>query len=98
MSSEHLDDARYVRCSDGNGHRNNYLTPTERYGRMSDDDHSPVVRVIAAVEELDGMYQILVGFSLFVGLGFVGFGLPILGILWLLGGPALVFAVQRWED
>ncbi len=67
---------------------------------MSDDDtdHSLVVRFIAAVDELDGMYQLLIVFSIFVGLGFIGFGLPLLGIVWLVGGPAFVFAVQRWED
>ena len=65
---------------------------------MSEDDHSLVVRAIAAFDELDGMYQILIVFSAFVGLGFIGFGLPILGLIWLVGGPAFVFAVQRWED
>lgn len=65
---------------------------------MSDDDHSLVVRAIAAVDELDGMYQLLIGFSIFVGLGFIGFGMFLIGLVWLLGGPAFVFAVQRWED
>jgi len=66
---------------------------------MSDDpSHSLVVRAIAAVDELDAMYQLLVGFSIFVGLGFIGFGLPLLGLVWLLGGPSFVFAVQRWEE
>ena len=65
---------------------------------MSDDDHSPVVRAIAAVDELDGMYQVLIGFSIFVGVGFVALGLTLVGLVWLLGGPSFVFAVQRWED
>jgi len=65
---------------------------------MSDDDHSFVVHAVAAVNELDGMYQVLIAFSVFVGLGFIGFGLPLVGLLWLVGGPAFVFAVQRWED
>lgn len=65
---------------------------------MSDDDYSLVVRAIAAVEELDGMYQLLIVFSALVGVGFIGFGLPVLGLFWLLGGPVFVFAVQRWED
>ena len=65
---------------------------------MSDDDHSLVVRAIAAVDELDGMYQLLIAFSVFVGLGFIGFGLTLIGLVWLLGGPVFIFAVQRWED
>jgi hypothetical protein len=65
---------------------------------MSDDDHSLVVRAIAAVDELDGMYQVLIGFSIFVGVGFVALGLTLVGLIWLLGGPSFVFAVQRWED
>jgi hypothetical protein len=65
---------------------------------MSDDGHSLVVRAIAAVDELDGMYQVLIGFSIFVGVGFVALGLTLVGLIWLLGGPSFVFAVQRWED
>lgn len=77
---------------------NRHITVDKK--KMSDDDtdHSLVVRFIAAVDELDGMYQLLIVFSIFVGLGFIGFGLPLLGIVWLVGGPAFVFAVQRWED
>lgn len=64
----------------------------------ADDDYPLTVRAIAAVDELDGMYQLLILFSVIAGFGSIAFGAYIFGLVWLVGGPAFVFAVQRWED
>jgi len=63
-----------------------------------EDDELPLsVRAIGAVDRLDGMYQVLIGFSVVVGVSLVAVGALVFGLVWLIGGPALVFAVQRWE-
>lgn len=64
----------------------------------SDDDYPLVVRALAAVDELDGMYQLLILFSIITGLGFIAFGAYLVGLVWLLGGPGFVLGMQRWED
>jgi len=44
------------------------------------------------------MYQLLILFSILTGVGFIAFRMYLVGLLWLVGGPAFVFGVQRWED
>jgi len=63
-----------------------------------EEDGLPLsVRAMGAVDRLDGMYQLLIGFSVLVGVALVAVGAPVFGLIWLVGGPGFVFAVQRWE-
>lgn len=61
-------------------------------------EFSAFIRALGAVDELDGMYQLLILFSIITGLGFIAFGAYLVGLVWLLGGPAFVLGMQRWED
>jgi len=63
-----------------------------------DEEFSPFVRAVGAVDKLDGMYQLLIFLSIVAGVGSMALGAYLVGLVWLLGGPAFVFGVQRWED
>jgi len=73
-------------------------TETTMADPKDEQELSLAVRAIGAIDRLDRMYQILIGFSVFLGVSLIAIGAPVFGVIWIVGGTGFVFGVQRWED